>query len=127
MEEKGPIQADLVIEGGCVLTMVGDTPPLEQAKVVVKEGRIVQIGDCQKDVRVEALEVIDDTGGIVMPGLINGHCHTAMTLFRGLADDLPLKPWLYEKIFPAEGILARGPRCNSVKHPAHSAGHPHIY
>jgi 5-methylthioadenosine/S-adenosylhomocysteine deaminase len=37
-----------------------------------------------------------------MPGLINGHTHTAMTLFRGLADDLPLKQWLFEKIFPAE-------------------------
>ena len=44
MEEKGPIEADLVIEGGWVLTMVGDTPPLEQAKIVVKEGKIVQIG-----------------------------------------------------------------------------------
>ena len=103
MEEKEPIHADLVIEGGWVLTMVGDTPPLEQARVVVKEGRIVQVDDSQHDMRVEALEVIDATGGLVMPGLVNGHCHTAMTLFRGLADDLPLKPWLYEKIFPAEG------------------------
>jgi 5-methylthioadenosine/S-adenosylhomocysteine deaminase len=39
---------------------------------------------------------------IVMPGLVNAHGHTAMTLFRGLADDLPLKQWLFEKIFPAE-------------------------
>ncbi|MBW1862933.1 MAG: amidohydrolase, partial [Deltaproteobacteria bacterium] len=37
-----------------------------------------------------------------MPGLVNAHSHTAMTLFRGLADDLPLKQWLFEKIFPAE-------------------------
>ena len=37
-----------------------------------------------------------------MPGLVNAHGHTAMTLFRGLADDLPLKQWLFEKIFPAE-------------------------
>jgi 5-methylthioadenosine/S-adenosylhomocysteine deaminase len=37
-----------------------------------------------------------------MPGLINAHGHTAMTLFRGLADDLPLQSWLFDKIFPAE-------------------------
>lgn len=103
MEENGPMQADLVIAGGCVLTMVDNAPPLEQTTVVVKEGRIVQIGDGHTGMQVEALEVIDATGGIVMPGLINGHSHTAMTLFRGLADDLPLKPWLYDKIFPAEG------------------------
>ena len=34
-----------------------------------------------------------------MPGLINTHTHSAMTLFRGMADDLPLKQWLFEKIF----------------------------
>jgi 5-methylthioadenosine/S-adenosylhomocysteine deaminase len=46
--------------------------------------------------------VIDARGTIIMPGLVNAHGHTAMTLFRGLADDLPLKEWLSEKIFPAE-------------------------
>ncbi len=40
-----------------------------------------------------------------MPGLINAHSHSAMTLFRGFADDLPLKEWLFEKIFPAEARL----------------------
>jgi 5-methylthioadenosine/S-adenosylhomocysteine deaminase len=39
-----------------------------------------------------------------MPGLVNTHSHTAMTIFRGLADDLPLKQWLYDKIFPAPGV-----------------------
>ena len=46
--------------------------------------------------------VIDAEGGIVLPGLINGHTHAAMTLFRGLADDLPLHEWLEDYIFPAE-------------------------
>ena len=45
---------------------------------------------------------IDAAGGIVMPGLINTHTHLPMTLFRGLADDLPLMTWLNEHIFPAE-------------------------
>src|SRR3954471_12521135 len=42
---------------------------------------------------------------VVMPGLINGHTHLAMTLFRGLSDDLPLQKWLHEFIFPLEAEL----------------------
>ena len=50
-------------------------------------------------------EIIDAKGGIVLPGLINGHTHAAMTLFRGLADDLPLMEWLNHYIFPAESRI----------------------
>lgn len=46
--------------------------------------------------------LIDGRGKLLMPGLINGHNHCAMTLFRGLADDLELGEWLHEHIFPAE-------------------------
>ena len=46
--------------------------------------------------------IIDAAGGIVMPGLVNTHTHLPMTLFRGLADDLPLMTWLNDHIFPAE-------------------------
>ncbi len=45
---------------------------------------------------------IDAEGGIVLPGLVNTHTHLPMTLFRGLADDLPLMTWLNDHIFPAE-------------------------
>ncbi len=45
---------------------------------------------------------IDAGGGVVMPGLVNTHTHLPMTLFRGLADDLPLVDWLDDHIFPAE-------------------------
>ncbi|MBW2514880.1 MAG: amidohydrolase, partial [Deltaproteobacteria bacterium] len=48
-------------------------------------------------------EAIDAAGNIVMPGLVNTHTHMPMTLFRGLADDLPLDVWLNQYIFPAEG------------------------
>jgi 5-methylthioadenosine/S-adenosylhomocysteine deaminase len=49
--------------------------------------------------------VIDASGKLVMPGLINGHNHSAMTLFRGMADDLELTAWLHDHIFPAEARL----------------------
>jgi len=50
----------------------------------------------------EAREILDASGCIVMPGLINTHTHLPMSLFRGLADDLPLMTWLNDHIFPAE-------------------------
>lgn len=50
-------------------------------------------------------EIIDASGLIVMPGMINTHGHAAMTLFRGFADDLPLQEWLEEKIWPLENLL----------------------
>lgn len=49
-----------------------------------------------------ALREIDCRGMVVMPGLINTHCHVAMTLQRNLADDIPLMKWLYEYIWPFE-------------------------
>ena len=45
---------------------------------------------------------------LVMPGFYNAHCHSAMTLFRGLGGDLPLKHWLDEAILPAEGPAYAG-------------------
>jgi 5-methylthioadenosine/S-adenosylhomocysteine deaminase len=47
-------------------------------------------------------EVVDGSGMALMPGLVNGHTHAAMTLFRGYADDLPLMEWLTEHIWPVE-------------------------
>jgi 5-methylthioadenosine/S-adenosylhomocysteine deaminase len=49
--------------------------------------------------------VIDAGGMALVPGLVNGHTHAAMTLFRGYGDDLPLMQWLEEKIWPAEARL----------------------
>ena len=49
--------------------------------------------------------VLDCTGRLVIPGLVNAHCHTAMTLLRGYADDMNLESWLFDKIFPAEALL----------------------
>ena len=47
-------------------------------------------------------EVVDGHGGALMPGLVNGHTHAAMTLFRSFGDDLPLMTWLETRIWPAE-------------------------
>ncbi len=49
--------------------------------------------------------VIDGSGKLLMPGLYNCHCHTPMSLFRGIGEDLPLEDWLEQKIYPAEERL----------------------
>jgi 5-methylthioadenosine/S-adenosylhomocysteine deaminase len=93
----------VIIEGGMLLSMVDGDAPLPCARVHVRDGRIaaIQAGEDRSPLP-EDVEILDARDGIVMPGLINAHSHAAMTLFRGFADDLPLKTWLFEKIFPAE-------------------------
>ncbi|MCD4717428.1 MAG: amidohydrolase family protein, partial [Desulfobacterales bacterium] len=96
--------ADLVIEGGMVITMAEGQTPISNGRVLIKDGIITDIQSRKEKDEGPGIraEVIDAKDAIVMPGLVNAHTHTAMTLFRGLADDLPLKQWLFEKIFPAE-------------------------
>ena len=57
------------------------------------------------DEDVDADETLDATDGLVIPGLVNAHCHAAMTLLRGYADDKPLGAWLQEDIWPVEAAL----------------------
>ena len=84
--------------------------PVEPAGVVlhdhglgVRDGRIVLIAPRAEALRQPATRVLELPGRLLTPGLINAHGHAAMTLFRGLADDLPLMTWLQEHIWPAEG------------------------
>jgi len=94
---------DLIIRGGTVVTMDGSRRVLENGAVAVKSGRIVAVDDTAEiDRSYAAREVINATGKVVIPGLINGHTHVPMTLFRGIADDLDLQEWLTKYIFPAE-------------------------
>ena len=95
---------DLVVQGGIALTMVPGQEPIDNARVLILKDRITRIGPSARIPipRGFSGETIDAGNAIIMPGLVNGHAHTAMTLFRGFADDLPLKKWLFEKIFPAE-------------------------
>jgi 5-methylthioadenosine/S-adenosylhomocysteine deaminase len=94
---------DLIIRGGTVVTMDGSRRVIEDGAVAVKGGRIVAVDDTADIVRrYAAREVINAGGKVVIPGLINGHTHVPMTLFRGIADDLDLQEWLTKYIFPAE-------------------------
>jgi 5-methylthioadenosine/S-adenosylhomocysteine deaminase len=98
-----PRRVDLVISGGTVVTMDGARRVIEDGAVAVAAGRIVAVGKRSEIAgRFAAREVIDARGRAVIPGLINGHTHVPMVLFRGIADDLDLNEWLTKYIFPAE-------------------------
>jgi 5-methylthioadenosine/S-adenosylhomocysteine deaminase len=95
--------ADLVITGGTVVTMDATERVIEDGAVAVRGDAIVAAGrSAEIEGRFSAARTIDAHGEIVMPGLINSHAHAAMSLFRGMADDLALDEWLKKYIFPAE-------------------------
>ena len=103
MAQKRKTVVDIIVRGGTVVTMDADRRLIENGAMAIKDGRIIAIGS-RGDIegRYGAREIIEATGKVVIPGLINGHTHVPMTLFRGLADDLDLQEWLTKYIFPAE-------------------------
>ncbi|MGC1934871.1 MAG: amidohydrolase [Candidatus Acidiferrales bacterium] len=94
---------DLIVSDGTVVTMDATRQIYDDGALAVRGDTIVAVGPAEKvESRFESTKTIDARGEIVMPGLINGHAHAAMSLFRGLADDLTLNDWLQKYIFPAE-------------------------
>jgi 5-methylthioadenosine/S-adenosylhomocysteine deaminase len=95
---------DILITGGTLLTMAAPSDIIEEPVIGIRDGKIlfVEKGNLPSGYPPEAHDVIDASGCLVLPGLINTHTHLPMVLFRGLADDLPLMTWLNDHIFPAE-------------------------
>src|SRR5207302_11188629 len=76
---------------------------LEDHPVAIRDGRIeAMLPAREARARFREHEPIDLAGQVLIPGLVNAHTHAAMTLLRGLADDLPLMRWLQEHVWPAE-------------------------
>ena len=94
----------LLIDGGTVVVMDDAGTVIEGGAVLVQDDRIAALLEPGAP-RPEGAQVIDASGHMVIPGLVNTHGHAAMSLFRGLADDLPLLTWLNDYIFPAEAAL----------------------
>ena len=95
---------DVLIKNGTILTMDAQNSVIQDGLLGVGKETISFIGG-ESDKPYAAKKIIDAKGGLILPGLINGHTHAAMTLFRGLADDLPLMTWLNNYIFPAESRM----------------------
>jgi 5-methylthioadenosine/S-adenosylhomocysteine deaminase len=95
------IKADILIHNGMILTMDENYTVIPDGLLCITGDKISYIGEKDKEA-VQAGKKIDAQRGLILPGLINSHTHAAMTLFRGLADDLPLMEWLNGYIFPVE-------------------------
>lgn len=100
-EDDGTI--DLIVYGDTVVTMDGAGKIINGGAVAIEDGVILAV-DTAAAINAEyrASQTLPGERRIVIPGLINGHSHAAMTLLRGVADDLALMDWLNNYIFPAE-------------------------
>src|SRR5580704_5987389 len=96
-------KVSLLIEGGTVVTMDASRRVIEDGAIAVSGDTIVAVGPrADLEARYLPAQRISAQGRLVMPGLINGHAHAAMTLLRGIANDVTLQDWLTNYIFPAE-------------------------
>jgi 5-methylthioadenosine/S-adenosylhomocysteine deaminase len=94
---------DTRIVHGTVLTVNDAFDIVEDALLCIDGGRVQRLERMPEPADLPAAtETLDAEGCLILPGLVNAHTHLPMTLFRGLADDLPLQRWLEEHIFPAE-------------------------
>jgi 5-methylthioadenosine/S-adenosylhomocysteine deaminase len=99
-------RAELLLTGRYLLTMDAEQTIIEEGGVAIGGETILAVGKAADLLsRYPQAEVVAEPHGLIMPGLVNVHTHAAMSLFRGLADDLPLMQWLQEYIFPVEATL----------------------
>ena len=96
-------RADIIVTARYVVTMDAQQRLIQDGAVAIRGERIAAVGTrAVIDRRFQAAQRIDKGDAIILPGLINTHAHAAMSLFRGIADDMKLQDWLTKFIFPAE-------------------------
>ena len=98
------INVDTLLFADWMLTVDADNRQLDKHAIAVHEGRILDIlpaDQARQQYQSDDVQKLD--GHVLAPGFVNAHTHASMSLFRGLADDMPLMEWLQEHIWPAEG------------------------
>ena len=103
MSTEKPIQADLLIHAKWILPVVPAGTVLEDHAVAIRDRKIVAITaskDAQSSVSATSSIRLDQHA--LIPGLVNVHGHSAMSLLRGIADDIPFKQWLEQVVWPME-------------------------
>jgi 5-methylthioadenosine/S-adenosylhomocysteine deaminase len=106
MSAAAPTPCDLLIEAGWVVPVAPHGVVLDDHAVVVSGGKILAvlpIADARRQFAPK--QTVQRPDAVLLPGLVNAHTHNPMTLMRGVADDLPLMPWLTEHIWPIEAAI----------------------
>lgn len=97
---------NIFIEGIGILTGDPEKEYIRSADIGIRDGIIEFISEgSERPEEFKADRIISGKNRIAMPGLVNAHTHSAMTIMRNAADDLPLHKWLFERIFPIEDRL----------------------
>lgn len=100
-------QCQTLLHAGLLVTQDTQRRILHNASIAIRAGHIADLGSRQEmTARWQGMQTLDLSDCLVLPGLVNAHTHAAMTFLRGLADDMPLMPWLTQRIFPVEANLA---------------------
>ncbi|MGH8458424.1 MAG: amidohydrolase family protein, partial [Nevskiales bacterium] len=95
---------DVLIHARWIIPVEPDAVVHENHSLAIRAGRIVDLLPRQQaEQRYRPAETVELPRHALIPGLVNAHTHSAMSLMRGLADDLPLMQWLQDNIWPAEG------------------------
>ncbi len=96
-------KTDTLIHSRWVIPVQPDDTVLDHHSIAIRDGKIVALLPTAEAIRTyQAEDTITLADHALIPGLVNAHTHAPMSLFRGLADDLPLMVWLNEHIWPAE-------------------------
>lgn len=105
-------RVDIILSGGIVLTMNENMDVFPNGAVAIKGDTIVAVGPAEDiQAHYSAADLILCEGQVIMPGLVNTHTHAAMTLLRGLADDLRLDVWLIGYMMPTEASFVTPEFC----------------
>lgn len=106
MTAPAPETCELLIEAGWVIPVEPHGAVLHDHAVAVRDGRIVALGPrAEMLARFDARQRVRRPRSVLLPGLVNAHCHNPMVLMRGVADDLPLQVWLSRHIWPIEAAV----------------------
>ncbi|GHD69897.1 N-ethylammeline chlorohydrolase [Luteimonas padinae] len=106
VDAGAPEACDLLVEAGYVVPVEPHGVVLEDHAVAVRGGAIVAVlPRAEARARFAPAEVVSRPDGVLLPGFVNAHTHNPMTLMRGIADDLPLKVWLQQHIWPIEAAV----------------------
>ena len=101
------METDCLVEAKWIIPVEPADTILHQHAIVIDKGIILDLlPACQARLQYQPRQLVTLNNHVIIPGLINLHTHAAMTLMRGMADDLPLMPWLNDHIWPIENRFA---------------------
>lgn len=95
----------LFLKNVCIVSAGEKGTVIEDGSIGIKNGIIDYVGECVEGMEGKYERVLNLKGKTAMPGFVNAHNHSAMTMFRNYADDMKLMDWLFNKIFPLEDKL----------------------